>query len=78
LKSYQTESDENGQFFKITKELNYGKSQGIGVLSEVNVLREQKSENGAKARVIEEQIRFKNYKINSSEAFKYFLGETAK
>lgn len=79
LKSMATQSSENGQTLIIRKELDYGSSQGIGVLSEVKMVTEQRSEvPGAKPLISEEELEFKNYKINSGEALKYFLGESPK
>lgn len=79
LKSLKTTISENGQTFTTTKKLDYGDSQGIGVLSRVTVETEQKSEvPGAKTLKSEETVEFKNYKISTGEALKYFLGESAK
>jgi hypothetical protein len=79
LKSLKTTNSENGQTFTTTKELDYGTSQGMGVLSRVTVETEQKSEApGAKPLKSEESIDFKNYKISTGEALKYFLGESPK
>jgi hypothetical protein len=79
LKSLVTKSSENGQSMTITKDLKYGTSQGIGVLSQVTLTTEQRSEApGAKALILEEEIDFKNYKINAGEALKYFLGDSTK
>lgn len=69
-------TQENGQSLTIRKELDYGKSQGIGVLTEVTVTTEQKAEgSNAKPITVRETLEFKNYKINDGEALKYFLGE---
>lgn len=79
LKSLKTESSENGQTVVTTKDLNYGTSQGIAVLSRVTVSMNQKSDApGAKALNSEETIEFKNYKIGAGDALKYFLGESPK
>lgn len=79
LKSISTKTTENGQSVTVSKNLKYGSSQGIGVLSEVLMRTEQKLEAaGAKPLILEENVEFKNYKINSGEALKYFLGESAK
>lgn len=77
LKSLTTTTSENGQTVIIKKSLNYGSSQGIGVLNRVTMSTEQKSDQpGSKTLIIEESLDFKGYKINTGEAFKYFLGET--
>lgn len=79
LKSIATVSSENGQSYTLKKELSYGSSQGMGVLSKVKVSSEQKGANsGAKSSKLEEVVEFKNYKINAGIALKYFLGETEK
>lgn len=76
LKSMSTNSSENGQTLIVKKDLSYGTSQGIGVLSRVTVTTEQRDETpGAKALILEESVDFKNYQINAGEALKYFLGE---
>lgn len=79
LKSQTSSNAENGQTLTIKKTLTYGTAQGIGVLTGLRVLTEQKLE-GSKAKPLnsEESLEFKNYKINSGDAFKYFLGETGK
>lgn len=78
LKSLTTTSSENGQTAVVKKELDYSKSQGIGVLSEVTVTTEQNFPGSPKPLITEESLEFKNYKINSGEALKYFLGESNK
>jgi len=79
LKSQVTSSFENGQTVNIRKDLTYGTSQGIGVLSKVRITTEQKStEQGSKPLILEELIEFSNYKINNGDALKYFLGESSK
>jgi len=79
LKSISTNSTENGQSLIVTKDLKYGTSQGIGVLSQVLITTEQKQEKqGGKALITEERITFKNYKINVGEGLKHFLGDTSK
>lgn len=76
LKEQTTVSQENGQSLTVRKELDYGKEQGIGVLTEVTVTTEQKAESSnAKPTSAKETLEFKNYKINDGEALKYFLGE---
>jgi hypothetical protein len=79
LKSLTTTNSENGQSMIVKKDLKYGSSQGIGILSEVTVTTEQRSEApGAKSLISEETVSFKNYKINAGEAMKYFLGDSSK
>lgn len=79
LKSLTTTSSENGQTAIVKKSLSYGTSQGIGVLTEVELSTEQKSEApGTKPLILEENLVFKNYKINTGDAFKYFLGDAPK
>lgn len=79
LKSISTNSSENGQSLLVKKVLTYGQSQGIGVLSKVTVTTEQKGANPAiKPLILEEELEFKNYKINAGEALKYYLGDSAK
>lgn len=76
LKEQKTTTSENGQTLTISKELDYGTSQGISVLTEVEVTTEQKSiSSDAKPISSTESLTFKNYKINDGEALKYFLGE---
>ncbi len=79
LKSTTTTTSENGQSLNVKKDLKYGTSQGIGVLTQVTITTEQKEDKpGAKAMILEESVEFKNYKINAGEALKYFLGESEK
>jgi hypothetical protein len=79
LESTLTVATENGQTITTKKELDYGKSQGIGVLEEVEIETEQKSEKpGSKVLKSDEEVSFKNYKINTGDALKYFLSEGSK
>lgn len=78
LKSMVTKSSENGQTVIVKKELDYGKHQGVSVLSEVTVSTEQTIPGAPKSLITEESLEFKNYKINAGEALKYFLGESNK
>lgn len=78
LKSMTTNSSENGQSVVVKKELEYGKSQGIGVVSEVTVTTEQSFPGNPKPLISEETLEFKNYKINAGEALKHFLGDSHK
>lgn len=76
LTEQTTTSTENGQSVTISKELDYDKVQGIGVLSEVEVTTEQKLPGAnAKPASFRESVTFKNYKLNEGAALKYFLGE---
>lgn len=79
LKSLTTTVAENGQTFTTVKELDYGTTQGMGVLNKVTVETEQRSDApGAKTLKSEDTVEFKNYKISTGEAMKYFLGESSK
>lgn len=76
LMSQTTTGTENGQTMNIVKELDYGKHQGISVLTEVTVSTEQKAaDKNAKTIKSSETVEFKNYKINEGAALKYFLAE---
>lgn len=76
LTEQTTTTSENNQTMTIKKELDYGKTNGIGVLTEVEVTTTQKF-NAPEAKPVSmtETLNFKNYKINEGEALKYFLGE---
>lgn len=77
LTSQKTESSENGQTMIIQKHLTYGKSQGVSVVTEVNATTQyQSSAADSKAVKFNENVEFKNYKINEGIALKYFLGES--
>lgn len=78
LKSMTTNSSENGQTLTLKKDLAYGKSQGIGVVTEVTMVTEQSFPGNPKPLISEETLEFKNYKINAGEALKYFLGDSSK
>lgn len=79
LKTQTTTSSESGQTLTIKKVFTYGDSQGIGVLSKVNLSTLQKWDNPKiKSVEQEESLTYKNYKINAGEALKYFLGEQKK
>lgn len=67
-------SSENGQTITVKKELDYGKAEGISVLEELEITTEQKVANKKSAEV-SETITFKNYKINTGDALKHFLGD---
>jgi hypothetical protein len=66
-------NSENGQTVKSSRKLNYGTAQGIGVLSEVVLTVEQ---TGEKTIRTQESIEFKNYRINTGEGMRYFLGDS--
>jgi hypothetical protein len=79
LKSLTTTNSENGHTMISRKEFDYGLADGIGVLKRIKITTEQKLESGsAKPLILEEEIEFKNYKINSGEGLKYFLSEGTK
>ena len=69
-----TTATEAGQTITIIKQFSYGKHEGHGVLKEMT-LRTEQTNSQAKSLISEENVDFKNYKINSGEALKYFLGE---
>ncbi len=76
LTEQTTTTNENNQTLAIKKELDYGKLNGIGILTQVAVTTTQKfNAPEAKAASVSETLHFKNYKINEGEALKYFLGE---
>jgi hypothetical protein len=76
LKSLKTTQSENGQVITVKKDYSYGTSQGIAVVSRLSMQTEQEAtKDGGKALNFEENIEFKNYKINAGEALKYFLGD---
>lgn len=76
LTEQTTTTSENNQTMIIKKELDYSKSNGIGILTQVDVTTIQKlNAPDAKAISVSESLNFKNYKINEGEALKYFLGE---
>lgn len=75
LKNETIRVNENGQTITVKKELKYGTSQGIGVLSSVTTSTESKLNEGkSKPFVLKETLSFDNYKINAGVAQKYFLG----
>ena len=65
-------NSEGGQTVKTTRKLNYGTAQGMGVLSEVVLTVEQIAEKTVRS---QESIEFTNYKINTGEGMRYFLGD---
>lgn len=77
LTSQTTTSSENGQTLTVTKKLDYGKVQGISVVTEVDVTTEHRGlDKDARPVRFSENIEFKNYKINEGAALKYFLSES--
>jgi hypothetical protein len=75
LTEQSTTTTENGQTLTVTREMDYGKIQGMSVLTEMDIVTEQKSSDNKKSES-KESVEFKNYKINDGEVLKYFLGET--
>lgn len=77
LQSVVTETSEAGVTVKSTRKLSYGSTQGIGTLSSVEMTTEQTlKRDGPKPPVQTDQVEFKNYQINTGEAFKHFLSES--
>lgn len=76
LKRQTTSSSESGQSIVIKKELSYGQAEGIGVVTAVEVTTQQKSLQSDKPVTMSESLTFKNYKINTGDALKYFLGDS--
>lgn len=75
LKEQVSISTDNGSSVKISRELDYGKVEGVGVLTGLTVTTEQKgSRPEVQTMTTTETLNFKNYKINQGEALKYFLG----
>lgn len=76
LKGQSSTVSENGQTVVSEKKLTYGLHQGMGVLQKALLTTTHKSDSGkAKPVETEEVLEFKNYKINTGDARKYFLGE---
>lgn len=79
LKEQVTTSEENGQSVVSTKEYEYGTVNGVGVLEDVTINVVQKFDKPElKPIKVEEKLEFKNYKINTGEGLKYFLGDSPK
>ncbi|HXH31700.1 MAG TPA: hypothetical protein VNJ01_12875 [Bacteriovoracaceae bacterium] len=75
----ETVSSAQGQSLTLRKDVSYTKSEGMGVVKEVSTSTEQKNQKGeAVAPALKESVTFKNYKINTGDALKYFLGESGK
>lgn len=75
LDSIVTINSESGQTVTMKKNLGYGSSQGIAVLSSITIITEQKGDSSeSKPEVIEDTVTFSGYKINSGEALTHFLG----
>jgi len=66
-------NSESGVTVKSSRKLSYSMVQGMGVLSEVVLSVEQ---SGEKTIRTEENIEFTNYKINTGEGMRYFLGDS--
>ncbi|HXH73996.1 MAG TPA: hypothetical protein VNJ08_03475 [Bacteriovoracaceae bacterium] len=74
-----TSSSENGLSIVSTKDIEYDEVNGIGVVEQVKIIIDQNSENSdSKPIKVEETLQFKNYKLNTGEGIKYFLGDTLK
>lgn len=72
-------ASENGQTITSSRKVNYGTSQGMGIVSSVVLTTEQKWENPKLKPISQsDEVKFENYKINSGEAFKFFLGDADK
>jgi hypothetical protein len=68
-----TTDAEGSESVKTTRKLNYGTSNGIGVLSEVVLTVEKQGEKGFRN---QDSIDFKNYRINTGEGMRYFLSDS--
>ncbi len=66
-------NSENGQTVKSSRKLNYGTAQGIGVLSEIVLTVDQSAEKNIRT---QETFEFKNYRLNTGEGMRYFLGDS--
>ncbi len=75
LVEQSTVTTDGGSTLKVKKELTYGKVDGIGVLEEVEVATEQLRDPKASMIKTTDTVTFKNYKINTGAALRYFLGE---
>ena len=79
LKQSVSQSAENGQSLQATRTLTYGKVQGLSVVTKVQSEVVQKWDRpNTKPFTSNETISFENYRINSGEAMKFFLGENSK
>jgi hypothetical protein len=78
LKTQITTTAESGQRLISSKEIFYSTTQGMGVVSQVNIRNEQRWDDGkTKPVVVEETMNFKNYKINTGDGLKYFLSDSS-
>lgn len=77
LTEQTTTTIENGQSMDVKKELEYSKTNGIGVLTDVKISTTQSVGPDSKSLTMSEALEFKNYKINEGVALKYFLGEAS-
>ncbi len=73
LSQVTVNNNDGGPVTKSTRKLNYNMANGMGVLSEVVLTVEQQAEKTVRT---QESIEFKNYKINTGEGMRYFLGDT--
>ena len=76
LKNERTESSESGAQISLSKDLSYGAVNGIYVVQKLKVTSEQRMTGDSNHLKTEEVVEFQNYKINSGEALKYFLGDS--
>jgi hypothetical protein len=69
-----THISESGLVVKISKDFDYKTIDGIGIIHELKLTTERKSNLNTKDQVkISELIKFSNFKINEGLAMKYFL-----
>jgi hypothetical protein len=74
-----TTSSDSGQTITSTRDLEYGTSQGMGIVSSVTLTTTQKFDKANIKPVTQsDEITFENYKINTGEGLKHFLSETQK
>src|SRR5690606_29368911 len=72
LQSIVTTNSESGQTIVSRRDLTYGTVNGISVVTKVKLTTEQKSEaKGSKPLILEEEVLFKDYKINTGDALKF-------
>ena len=74
-----TVNAENGQTLKMTRSVDYGTVQGMGVVTSVAITTEQTSSKpNTKPLVLTETVNFENYKIDAGEAVKHFRADGSK
>ncbi len=79
LNSATNVSSENNQTITSTRKVDYGSSQGFGVVTAVTMTTEQKWAKPELKPVIQSDvIKFDDYKINTGEGFKHFQSENSK